>query len=964
MINRLPDLLPDAGATCADPATQTAGLLDRWANGASPAAVERAARPTCAAPAADAVSRFLAGETVDDVYVALRSDALTVEQQIREALATRDQVAEAQDERVRWHDIAVQAAHQAGCRPGDLFSKVRDMRRDLAHFEAEAERLEGEVARLSGGAVANELARLLAEAREVRQVAGLPDGAHAAVVAEILLVRCERDALRDLAAAARDLVGGVTYTDKPGEREAALAEKLRAFEQARSVDRAVVDLVREEVERRNLGGADLLGAVRRMLDADREEYEQIAECLEVAGVDQPADLAAWCRKVKDDLERAATAKRTLDAAQVACPSSLGYPDHRACVDAFADLERALQATPGGAEAVAAAKGRVGLLQLAAERLRSLAERAGRLMPGDKVRHRRADFGIGEVVDVWGTGANVCWPDNAHFRSGVDNHDLCDLERVDPAPEPNGPNGPDELRVLAHLSAPETAPLPLPADLTAAEVPARSVVRDERTLTQVAHVRSDRSYTWLRDFGQHEVGMLGTFDRAGGDDDRWAVLARDVPDAEEPATVEADLDLRTVRLTGAELERLRGPAVLPAPSHTDLMVAPEAVGDLPDTAPMAPAPDRNGAWATDLVVRIYNITDPQTLREAVGEQLADEIEQFARGPGEADEPAASQAPSNGVYARWADAPAGSLLRDRDGDVWHLRSDRRRNLVWWLGEVDIDDNYCSADDSHTFAPFTLVVTGAPDLLTEEYLCAVLGLQVGDDVRAAPGSLERGDDNLRAALPRVVEWSELQPGDLALDVDADPVDYCPLVLVRKSGRYQWRDDATGERQFSGTLTLAGLRRTSAATGSPLPPRAVLLARGVKANAAIVRRAWEDVADRARALADEARQAAPEVLPRAVKWADLEPGDLALDLGDETGAPLARMERNGRLTWRQACGRLWARDSLNSNSGAPYGVEYPEWAILLARGVPKRASAIRAARAAVREQAEQLAEQVRRDA
>lgn len=65
------------------------------------------------------------------------------------------------------------------------------MRRDLAHFEAEAERLEAEVDRLSGRTAASELARLSREAREVRQALDMPDATHDAIIAAIASMRRE-----------------------------------------------------------------------------------------------------------------------------------------------------------------------------------------------------------------------------------------------------------------------------------------------------------------------------------------------------------------------------------------------------------------------------------------------------------------------------------------------------------------------------------------------------------------------------------------------------------------------------------------------------------------------------------------------------------------------------------------------------------------------------------------------------
>ena len=470
MIRILPDTPIETGTTCADPATQPAGLLDRWVNGAGPAEalalVERAAaQPPAVQVGAEVASwEDLRGTTglaltaqgrvchvhptvgliwaldapgqaigpTDGAYpvrvLALgaielaepheRLLAQEVERQaaravdlapLTEALAEAGAPAPgwaakpkslvaAAARAIRdghagtrnWRETVERVAGLLGCHPAAVEAVALSVKTELealrtvrARLEAEVDRidterdqLEAEVASLSGGAVANELARLTAEAREVRQAAGLPDGTHAAVVAEI------------------------------------------------STGRAVAEAAREEARRRavTVFGGDLAGALRRMLEADQRaaaaadrgavllvDARTAAKALEAERADLRrwhllrADLAAVLYELglpgaleqvgtpafEDAVLRARAAKRALDAAQVAYPSpwsSLGHPGHRAYVDAFADLERALQAAPGGAEAVAAVKGRVGLLQLAAGRLRSLAERpGGRSGTGQRVR---------------------------------------------------------------------------------------------------------------------------------------------------------------------------------------------------------------------------------------------------------------------------------------------------------------------------------------------------------------------------------------------------------------------------------------------------------------------------------------------------------------------------------------------------------------------------------------------------
>ena len=141
------------------------------------------------------------------------------------------------------------------------------------------------------------------------------------------------------------------------------------------------------------------------------------------------------------------------------------------------------------------------------------------------------------------------------------------------------------------------------------------------------------------------------------------------------------------------------------------------------------------------------------------------------------------------------------------------------------------------------------------------------------------------------------------------------------------------------------------SAAVGK-IAQRAVLVARGVSGlGSAEVLAAWRAAEPAARALVGLPEDGPPEeALPRVVEWRDLEPGDLALD--PDYSAIVWRQER-GRGTWRYNDGRRGAGAKTPSARGR---------AILLARRVPKRASAIRDAYERQRAAAEALADEARR--
>lgn len=199
----------------------------------------------------------------------------------------------------------------------------------------------------------------------------------------------------------------------------------------------------------------------------------------------------------------------------------------------------------------------------------------------------------------------------------------------------------------------------------------------------------------------------------------------------------------------------------------------------------------------------------------------------------------------------------------------------------------------------------------------------------------------------LPRAVDWTAAhRPGDLLWDAAALSSESSSLVLVRVDGLLQWRvPDGFG---ISDPASAADLVRDSA---PPVALRAVLVARGVGSTPAEVLAAWRAAEPAARALVGLPEDGPPEeALPRVVEWRDLKPGDLALD--PDYSAIVWRQER-GRGTWRYNDGRRGAGAKTPSALGR---------AILLARGVPKRASAIREAYERQRAAAEALADEARR--
>lgn len=478
MIKRLPDTFPDA--TCADPATPTAHGRDddhdeRWQAGVCAYIAEGSADgQVCADPVGAARARWrqrggrlmphvveVPAPDLDDEpptfdlstaggiarYVRhLAREAVAAEVArsplaVRAVLALQDvpleqvtdpgaralakalqfgrptpmQPAQAADP----DEIVGQAAHRAGCRPGDLFSKVRDMRRDLAHFEAEAERLEAEVDRLSGRTAASELARLSREAREVRQALDMPDAAHDAVVAAIASMRREGADLLAREAALRMAAARQTGWECPTTYEGVRAQ-VRLMDDLREQGKAAVaDLRRwHDLLRADLGAVlCALGVPDAIEHVGTPHFEgalarasNAARALEAAA---PArDLAT---AVRDFVGGVSYADRPgeREAALVAELTKVG--------DAFAEVRQALQAAPGGLDPEVRADDPAGLLRAVAGRLRSLAERpapdgpsggqrqpeaAGEATtpPGDLVRAYDADTSPGD--DAW--DALLCW----------------------------------------------------------------------------------------------------------------------------------------------------------------------------------------------------------------------------------------------------------------------------------------------------------------------------------------------------------------------------------------------------------------------------------------------------------------------------------------------------------------------------------------------------------------------------
>lgn len=104
----------------------------------------------------------------------------------------------------------------------------------------------------------------------------------------------------------------------------------------------------------------------------------------------------------------------------------------------------------------------------------------------------------------------------------------------------------------------------------------------------------------------------------------------------------------------------------------------------------------------------------------------------------------------------------------------------------------------------------------------------------------------------VPRPVAWPDLEPGDLALDPNAASNE-APLLLIRKSGRGEWRF-TNGERSV-GLVCLHKLGKQREYVTDPkhhvLSDQCVLVARKVRANATTVARTYGAVKDAAATLA-----------------------------------------------------------------------------------------------------------------
>jgi hypothetical protein len=129
----------------------------------------------------------------------------------------------------------------------------------------------------------------------------------------------------------------------------------------------------------------------------------------------------------------------------------------------------------------------------------------------RIRHETKDDGSDKVTIE--APPLQCWPDTAD-----------DLSHLIAALGPDGAEG------AAAVSAAESLAIAGSDALLPSRVPPRSVVRETQHKREIAHVRSDRSYTWLHD---DQSAMFGTFDAVGS---TWEVLATDVPDA--ASTLEA------------------------------------------------------------------------------------------------------------------------------------------------------------------------------------------------------------------------------------------------------------------------------------------------------------------------------------------------------------------------------------------------------------------------------------------
>lgn len=123
---------------------------------------------------------------------------------------------------------------------------------------------------------------------------------------------------------------------------------------------------------------------------------------------------------------------------------------------------------------------------------------------------------------------------------------------------------------------------------------------------------------------------------------------------------------------------------------------------------------------------------------------------------------------------------------------------------------------------------------------------------------------------------------------------------------------------------------------------------------------------------LVEVAASQAPEVLPRVVKWADLKPGDLALD--HPGSRSFLHVRQSGRAQWRSTeDGRLMGCHTRSEKVAYPLdtiadpdniaGAWTPQ-CILLAHGVKANAKAVLAAYESVKAAASLLAEKMRSEA
>ena len=151
----------------------------------------------------------------------------------------------------------------------------------------------------------------------------------------------------------------------------------------------------------------------------------------------------------------------------------------------------------------------------------------------------------------------------------------------------------------------------------------------------------------------------------------------------------------------------------------------------------------------------------------------------------------------------------------------------------------------------APVAVVTAGEDGgfVATGPHGAVSQGQTLPDALRNLAAALEISDPADAQELPRIVEWDDLRPGDLALDArahdDGHWVDW-PLVHVGKSGRRQWR-------YVEGTPTGSYMNPLWPPAGA----QAVLIGRNVRKRADEIVRVFTAMCERALKIGEGIRAA-----------------------------------------------------------------------------------------------------------